>query len=143
MTSVPIDYTIWRDYFRALLTERIPVIVHPSLFVKEGESYEGDAPLYVEEVVGIDGEDFLTSMVDPGLQLTITYNVFTKNSMPNQVSVAEKLRLDIGKTLNKNLQRLNQISIYDIEVVRRIATPQEGWRLSPLDVSFKLCRNQN
>lgn len=138
----PIDYEPWRDFFRTLITGGATPIVNPILFVKEGKAYDGDFPLWVEEVVGIDGEVHLTSINEPGLQLTITYNIYADKQLPDPVKPSEKLRRNIGAVCMDNFPPIGNISIYEISVKRRIATSQEGLRLSPLDVSFKLCNNQ-
>jgi hypothetical protein len=137
-----IDYTPWRDFFRTVLTGGVAPIINPDIFVNEGESYSGDKPMWVEEVVGIDGEEHLTNITNPGLQLTITYNVYADKQMRNTADVSEKLRQAIATACRKNFDPIGAITIYDITPRRRIATSQEGVRLSPIDISFKLCNKQ-
>jgi len=75
--------------------------------------------------------------------MTVSYNVFANKKMPNGARTSAQLQVKIGAALMKNFNPIQNIAIYEISAKRRISTTQEGWRLSPIDITFKLCNINN
>lgn len=85
-----IDYMPWRDFFRIRLTGGASPVINPKLFAKEGVQFDRqNYPIWVEEVVGFDSEEALVRMNDPGVQMTITYNVYSDTKQNNSADNAE------------------------------------------------------
>ena len=137
-----IDYKPFRDSFRTLITGGASPVVKPTSFAKEGDKYDpGRRVMWVEEVAGIDGEERMVQLNEQDLQMTITYNVYTSVKKKNTVDTSEALRIAIAAVLPRCMDPISGTSIYGLEATRRTSTIEDGWRLSPLDITFNLTRS--
>ena len=137
-----IDYKPFRDYFRTLITGGATPVLAPSDFAAEGVKFDpGTKGRWVEEVVGIDGEERLVRLNDQDLQMTITYNVYTSDEVTNTADDTEDLRIAIAAVLPRCMPEIDGIAIYGLDATRRTSTVQDGVRLSPLDITFNLTRS--
>ena len=134
-----IDYKPFRNYFRTLITGGASPVVAPADFANEGEAFDpGKKGRWVEEVAGIDGEERLVQLNNQDLQMTISYNVYTSEQVVNTADATEDLRIAIAEALPRCMDPIGGITIYGLDATRRTSTVQDGWRLSPLDITFNL-----
>jgi hypothetical protein len=137
-----IDYRTFRDHFRTLLTGGLTPVIDPAIFAEEGKAFDpGESEGWVEEVVGVDSEERLVQLNEQDAQMTITYNIYTDKSLKNTADVAEDLRIAIDEALPRCMAPISGVTIYGLNATRRTATTEDGWRLSPLDITFNLTRS--
>lgn len=135
-----IDYRIVRNYFRGVIITNTSAIASQMAF--EGRAFDsGTQTVYIEEVAGVDDEDRFVSG-KCAMRITFTYKIYAKLGVDtNIVETVEGLRDEIAEEfldMNPLLLDSGKLEVHIERVRRRPATNNEGWRLSPIDVTVKI-----
>ena len=138
-----IDYRVLRNHLRGMLIDAD--IFDSTQVAWEGREFDVESKedgIFFSEICGIDSESSEVT-VQNQMETTITYNIYSRKSSLNLIETVEDLRNQIGTLFQNSCGFIvSDVTVIPTEVNRRTATNGDVWRISPIDLTFRLERDK-